>query len=99
MLLTGRVIGAEEALRIGLVSRVVPKADLTSTVDSIIKEILSCGPEASKQLLETMRGDLIELPLALEREALCQSVNYAGAEFAEGIAALRAKRAPSFAKG
>jgi enoyl-CoA hydratase/carnithine racemase len=65
-------------------------------VDSLIQELLSVGPEALTQLVETMRGDLKELSTALEREALCQSVNYSGKEFEEGIRALREKRPAKF---
>ena len=37
LMMTGRVIGPEEALRLGAVSRVVPRADLDSVVDEIVK--------------------------------------------------------------
>lgn len=97
LLLTGRVVDAHEAFRLGLVSTVVEPDRLSSATDGIVQELLSCGPESSAQLLETMRGDLIELRIALEREALCQSINYSSAEFAEGVAALREKRTPLFA--
>lgn len=97
LLLTARVVDAHEALRLGLVSTVVEPQQLSATTEGIINEILSCGPESSAQLLETMRADLTELKIALEREALCQSINYSSSEFAEGVSALREKRAPSFA--
>jgi enoyl-CoA hydratase/carnithine racemase len=45
-----------------------------------------------------MRGDPALLTKALEREAACQSVNYASAEFAEGVAAVKEKRSARFAK-
>lgn len=98
LLVTGRVITAEEALKIGIVSRVSPQADVLQAARSIADEILTCGPEATAQLLQTMRGDAAELTKALDREAQCQSVNYSGAEFAEGVCAVREKRSPNFAK-
>lgn len=98
LLVTGRILGAEEALRIGLVSRLCEKAKLLEEARSVANEILSCGPLATAQLLETMRGDTAHLEQALAREAVCQSVNYAGAEFAEGLAAIKEKRSPRFAK-
>jgi enoyl-CoA hydratase len=96
LLLTGRIISAAEALRIGLVSRVCAKDALMSEALSVAKEILSCGPDARVQLLETMRADLAALPAALEREATCQSVNYNSAEFAEGLKAVQEKRPAKF---
>jgi enoyl-CoA hydratase len=96
LLLTGKIISADEGLRIGLVSRVVPLETLRETALATAKEILACGSEARQQLLVTMRGDLVGLPAALEHEAEMQSINYSGAEFAEGIAAVREKRAPKF---
>jgi enoyl-CoA hydratase len=98
LLVTGRVISAQEALRIGVVSRVCDAADVIKEARAIATEILSCGPDATAQLLETMRGDPALLTAALEREASCQSVNYASAEFAEGVAAVREKRSACFTK-
>jgi enoyl-CoA hydratase len=98
LLVTGRIISAQEALRIGVVSRVSEAGDVMEHARSIATEVLACGPEATAQLLETMRGDPALLEKALEREALCQSVNYASNEFAEGITALKEKRLARFTK-
>lgn len=97
LLLTGRIISAQEAYRIGLVSRLCAKDSLLAEAQAVAKEILACGPRARTQLLETMRTDLISLPAALEREAECQSINYSGAEFAEGLASVKEKRPAQFA--
>jgi len=96
LLLTARVIDAEEALRIGLISRVVAVDTLLDEAKKIAAEIRGCGPQATAQLLETLRGDLAHLQSALAREALCQSINYASPEFAEGLKALKEKRSPNF---
>jgi len=98
LLLTGRVIDAHEALRIGVVSKVCDAAEVMKAAHGIATEILSCGPGATAQLLETMRGDPALLKQALEREAACQSVNYASDEFAEGVAAVKEKRSARFTK-
>ncbi len=98
LLLTGRIINATEALRIGLVSKVTPRDQVLDEAKKIASEILSCGPHARTQLLETMRGDLSGLQSALEREADAQNVNYNSAEFAEGLAATREKRPAIFTK-
>lgn len=96
LLLTARVIEAEEALRIGLVSKVVESAQLLAAVESIAKEIAATGPEATRQLLENLRNSTDSLAIALQREATCQSINYAGSEFAEGLLSVKEKRAPKF---
>lgn len=96
LLLTGKIISADEGLRIGLVSRVVSLEALREAALATASEILACGPAARQQLLATMRGDLAGLPAALEHEAEMQSINYSGAEFAEGLAAIREKRPATF---
>ncbi len=98
LLVTGRVISADEAARLGIVSRVCKVTEVLQEANSIASEILNCGPDATSQLLQTMRGDSTELTRALAREAHCQSVNYASEEFAEGVASVKDKRSPSFAK-
>jgi enoyl-CoA hydratase/carnithine racemase len=70
------MISAEEGFRLGLVSRLCAKDELLKVAYSIAEEILSCGELAHRQLLENMRGDLVNLNDALEREADCQSVNF-----------------------
>lgn len=97
LMLTGRVIDADEGFRIGLVSKVAPEQVLETAL-GIAKEILACGPEATRHLLETLRGYPRPLADSLEREALCQSINYASAEFKEGVRATIEKRAPNFGK-
>ena len=98
LLLTGRIISADEGFRIGMLSKVCQADSLTQECAAIIQEILSCGPEASTQLLRTMRGDPLPLRSALRHEAHCQSINYSGPEFAEGVKAMREKRSAHFSK-
>ena len=96
LLLTARIIEAADALRIGLVSKIVPVAEILSCADSIAAEILTCGPESVRQLLASLRTQAPTLDAALEREALCQSINYASSEFKEGVRATIEKRAAKF---
>lgn len=95
LMVTGRMIDATEALRIGLVSRVVG-GDVMNDATSIAEEILECGPQTTRQLLETLRKGSTSLEAALENEARCQSVNYASAEFKEGVTAVKEKRKARF---
>jgi len=98
LLLTGRIIDAKEAQRLGLVSRIVGKGeDVLEVAKNIAGEILLCGPETIRQLISGFRNDDHLLERSLDREALCQAVNYASDEFKEGIAAAKEKRPPRFA--
>lgn len=96
LMLTGRVVDAAEALRIGLVSRVVPSSDLAAATDTLAGEVASCGPESVRQVLSTLRAGSVSLAAALEHEALCQSINYRSGEFKEGVRAAIEKRKANF---
>ncbi len=96
LLLTGRIISASEAHRIGLVSRVVKSTEVMKEARAMADEICSGGPESIRQLLVSLRSPQPALSDSLSREAQCQSVNYASAEFAEGLSAVREKRPAKF---
>jgi enoyl-CoA hydratase len=95
-MLTARVVDAAEALRVGLVSRIVSDAVLMDEAKNLAQEICNCGPEAVTQLLETLRTGTLGLDQSLKREASVQAVNYAGAEFKEGLSSVIEKRKPRF---
>jgi enoyl-CoA hydratase/carnithine racemase len=96
LMLTARVVTAEEALTMGLVGKVVEDTALTQTAEGIANEIAACGPEATRQLLETLRANPTSLSDALQREALAQSINYASKEFIEGVSSAIEKRGAKF---
>jgi enoyl-CoA hydratase/carnithine racemase len=96
LLLTGRLIDAEQARAIGLVSSVVSPDATIGEAERIAGEIGACGPESVRQVLETVRGGFAELEQHLEREALAQSVNYNSPEFKEGVRAAIEKRPAQF---
>lgn len=70
MILTGESLSAEEALRIGLLSRVVPPHELITQVDAIAASIAAQGKTAVEAALHAIRGGL-DIPLSegLAREA------------------------------
>lgn len=70
MILTGESLSAEEALRIGLVSRVVPPHELTAQAEAIATSIAARGKTAVEAALHAIRGGL-DIPLSegLAREA------------------------------
>lgn len=96
LLLTGRVIEADEALRVGLVSKLVAPDALLAEAQKVAEEIAANGPLCIKQLLRSVRAPALTLQEALQREASAQADNYAGAEFLEGVQATMEKRKPNF---
>lgn len=96
LLYTGRVIGAAEALRIGLVGRVAGD-DFTDVVDSTAREICENGPVALRLLKETLAGTAGRtIEEAVGREADAQQQTFETEDAREGITAMMEKRAPRF---
>ncbi len=96
---TGRVFGAEEALRGRLVSRVVPDADLLPTAYALAGEIADntsgVAVAAARQMLWSMLGASSPWDAhRVETRALLEL--YGGPDVAEGLAAFLAKGAPEF---
>ncbi len=97
MILTGRQIDAQEAYRIGLVSRVVPQAELLAAATSIAQMIISKGQIAVRLSLKALNAAL-EMPLSegLKVEAALFGECCSTADAKEGIAAFLQKRKPDF---
>jgi enoyl-CoA hydratase/carnithine racemase len=97
LLLTGRMIGAEEAERIGLVTSVTPDRHFLDTVLEAAAAIASTAPIASRLTKVALReGGHADLDAALEWEALAQPVTLATEDLQEGVRASREKRPPVF---
>lgn len=97
MALTGDAIDAAEALACGLVSRVVPDAELLDTARALARHIAANPPHAvrmTKRLLwEGRRADLATL---LEMASAMQAAAHATADHEEAVAAFLTKRPPEF---
>jgi enoyl-CoA hydratase len=94
---TGRRVRADEALAIGLVSRVVPQAALLAEAESLALAILRNGPLAVAAALEVMRrgaGLPLGAGLRLESEAFGRLA--ATGDMHEGLRAFLEKRAAGF---
>ena len=95
LLLTGAIIDAQEAFRIGLVDEVVPAAGLMQRAEVLAGEIAAQAPLAIAETLRVVDEGLdVPLDLALQREAdrfghLCDT-----ADKAEGTRAFLEKRQP-----
>lgn len=96
LLLTGRLITADEAHEIKLISKMVPEGESVAEAIKIGEEICTSGPLATQQLLRTLRLGHTSFEKALQHEADCQAINYASDEFKEGIRAVREKRKANF---
>ena len=96
--LLGEAIDAAEALRIGLVSRVVPGDQLLDEARTLAGRLAEGAPLALALTKEALqRSPTIDLDEALEGEAKLQGIAGASADHAEGLAAFREKRPPRFA--
>lgn len=95
--LTNRKIDAEEALRVGLISRVVPEEALFTEAQKLARK-LAQGPASAfaevKQLVSASLRSGLEEQLESERQAIARSV--ATADFREGVQAFAEKRRPQF---
>jgi len=97
MLLSGAMIDAREALRIGLVDEVVAAGDLMARAEALATEIAANAPIAISETLHAVdEGLSLPLELALLREAGRFGELCATADKAEGTSAFLEKRAPAW---
>lgn len=97
LILTGRAIDANEALRIGLVSQVVPLADLIETARKVALRILRNGPLAIRAAMESVdRGLDVGLEHGLKIEAALFGLLCATDDTHEGLKAFLEKRRAEF---
>ncbi len=97
LILTGDMISADEALRIGLVNRVVEAAELLPAAESIAKKIIANAPLAVQYAMEAVeRG--IEMPQeeGLYLEATLFGLSCATQDMREGTRAFIEKRPAKF---
>lgn len=95
--LVGDPIDAAEALRLGLVSKVVPADQLMDEARRMAGRLAEGAPLALALTKEALQRSLtIDLEEALEGEAKLQGIAGASADHAEGLAAFKEKRSPRF---
>lgn len=98
LMLTGRFINAERALRVGLVSEVVPDDKLEEAVQPYLDEMLTTSPlglRLTKECLN-MSVDAGSLEAAIAMEDRNQILAAQTNDFREGISAFLQKRKPEF---
>jgi enoyl-CoA hydratase len=97
LLLTGEMIDAAEAYRLGLVNRVVPADKLMSESETLLRTILANGPLAIRACLEAVDAGLeTSLDQALLLEANHFGLLSATEDMREGTRAFMEKRKPVF---
>ncbi|MDO8188017.1 enoyl-CoA hydratase/isomerase family protein [Conexibacter sp. JD483] len=97
LIMTGKLVGAEEAERIGLATRVAPADELDAATQQLADELLACAPIAvglAKRILDGVAKPT--LAASLELEVAAQQLCAQSDDFAEGAQALAEKRPPQF---
>ncbi|HEY5899481.1 MAG TPA: enoyl-CoA hydratase/isomerase family protein [Burkholderiales bacterium] len=96
--LTAEVFGADEALRIGMLSALVPAAELDGFIDALAQHLLSGGSAAHariKDLIRDVAGRPVDDGLKADTARRIAEIR-ASAEGREGIASFLEKRKPSW---
>lgn len=96
LLLTGDIISAEDALRLGLVQKVVDPENLPSEAMELARKIASKGPKAVRKVKQVVRRGLLsdfDAGSAMESDAFGSLF---GNEAAEGMRAFLEKRRPNW---
>lgn len=97
LLLTGRLVQGEEALRLGLVSRILPREGFLEEALQAAAQVAANAPIATRLTKIALAGrGHADLDAALQWEALAQPITLATQDLQEGIAANQEKRPAQF---
>jgi enoyl-CoA hydratase len=97
ILLTGRSVTPEEALRIGLITRVVPDGSALRVAREVADQIAACGPLSVQAILRTYRRtEGLDEEAALKVSDEIGWPVFASKDAEEGTKAFREKRPPNY---
>lgn len=97
MLLTGEHVNAQDALRVGLVSKVVPQDQLMAEAEKLMKTIIGKGPIALALTIDAVdRGLEVTLEEGLRLEADAFGLVASTKDMKEGLTAFLEKRPARF---
>jgi enoyl-CoA hydratase len=97
LILTGEMIRADEAHRIGLVNRVVAADELQASVDAYVKILAGKSPIALRRAIEAViSGEECSQDEAMRLESAMFGLCFATDDMREGTAAFMEKRKPTF---
>ncbi len=99
LFLTGRTFSAAEALRAGLLSRVVPASELSREVADLVSELLAGAPQAQAEVKRLLaRVPRLDRQEALEQMVALSERLFSAEEAREGISAFKERRPPSWSR-
>ena len=94
MNLTGTPLTADQATNYGLVSHSVPREELTSTLEKIIRDMMQVSPISNSSFKRIRRSDLSKTKLEIAYRELLRTIT--SKDFREGSSAFVAKRGPEY---
>lgn len=97
LILSGRIIDADEAYCMGLVNKVVPPEDLMDQCRQMVGTFAEKSPIAMKYALRAINhGAEVDLATGLKIESLCLGACFASGDSKEGLRAFLEKRKPRY---
>jgi methylglutaconyl-CoA hydratase len=97
LLLSGRIIKADEALRLGLVTRIVQPEDLLAEAHALAQSLLANSPEAMRAVKELLAGHSAnQLDEEIEDAIAANSLQRSSEDFREGVRAFLEHRRPDW---
>jgi enoyl-CoA hydratase/carnithine racemase len=95
--LLAEIVGASDALEMGLINRVLPEGEVDAFVENWARKLAAGPPIALAQTKRLLNNSLnVTLEEALDDEAAAQTINFATSDTAEAMRAFIEKREPKF---